>query len=162
MVVVAGTPCHTRLLWVIDKLPVLFAKPLSTDSHIIAFSPDIVDSTFLPTIKVIPTWWETHKQMVVSATTSDQVLASLSSTATEIPALTTENYRAYLLLALLDPLYFLHPLLVATYLSPPTAYTLHIAQEAKLWWEDKMAPFLTWIRAVILPSLPAVASPPTL
>ena len=53
----------------------------------------MVEVTFPPKIKNSPTWWEHHKQPVVSASTTSQVLVSLSSTAMEIPALATANDR---------------------------------------------------------------------
>ena len=123
----------------------LFTNSLSTDGQNIAFSQDIVEGILPPTIKINLTWWEINEQPAVSDATAAQVLASLSSTATEIPALTTANDRANLPLASLSPLQFLRPLLSSPYLSPPTTYTLITAQAAALQSEDKMVPFLTWL-----------------
>ena len=110
----------------------LFTNSLSTDGQNIAFSQDIVEGTLPPTIKINPTWWEINKQPAVSDTMAAQVISSLSSTATEIPAPTTANYRTNLPLASLAPLQFLRPLLLAPYLSPPTTYTLITSQAAAL------------------------------
>ena len=145
VVVVAGQPRHIRVLWGIERLPVSFTNSSSTDGQTVTFSRDMVEGTLPPTVKINHTWWELTQQPVVSAAMAPQLLSGLSPIATEIPALTTANDRAYLPLASLAPLQFLHPLLAAPYLSPPTAYTLLTAQAAAMRWEDKMETFLTWL-----------------
>ena len=122
---VIGSPRHVRLLWVIDNSPVSFTNSSITDGPIVSFSKDMVEVTFPPKIKNSPTWWETHKQPVVSASTTSQVLVGLSSTATEIPALAMANDRSYPLIASLSPLQFLHPLVAYPYIPPRSIHTAH-------------------------------------
>ena len=109
-----------------------FTNFSSTDGKIVVFSRDLVEGTLTLTIKVIPTWWEFHEHPVVLASTTAQAISGLSSTATEIPDLTMANNREFLLIDFIASLQFLHPLLMATYLSLSLAYMLLTAQEEAL------------------------------
>ena len=120
VLVVAGPPHHIRVPWGMECLPVLFTNTMGTNRHIVAFSRDLVEFTFPPTIKINPAWRNPEYFPVVLSATAFQVLPGRPYIAKEISALTTANNRLDLLLVFLAPLHFIHPILSAPYLSPPS------------------------------------------
>ena len=152
LTVAAGPPSHVLLLWGVERLLVLFTNPEVIYGKIVAFSRDMVEGTFPPTITINPTWWYMSSQLVISAATAAQSLANCTPAATEIPALTTANYRAHLPLAVIAPLQFVKPLLSAPYLSPTAVYTFLTAHAAEMRWEEKMELLIPYLLATLLPS----------
>ena len=84
-----------------------FMNPASIYGQNVAFSQDMMEGTFIPTIKINPTGWDTSNQPVVLAATVAHTLANCTPDATETPDLTAVGDRAHLSLTLLAPLQFI-------------------------------------------------------
>ena len=75
-----------------------------------------------------------------------------------IPETAVVSDKSHIPLACIAPLAFIHPLLIAPYLYPASAYTLLLARATPWIWDAPLAPLMTWLRASLFQACRSVNS----